>query len=134
MTELTDDEVRREIDRWVAMVATDSSTCGVAASGLHDFFRRRLARVAELEAKLSDPIYLECCALREKAEQENGRLRQIIEDATVPEACGWFLDDLDGAWQASCGMYWTFEAEGPRENNMRFCPGCGKPLAVVEKP
>lgn len=42
-------------------------------------------------------------------------------------------DDIDmpGTWEAGCGALWTFTEGGPRDNDMRFCPQCGKPAVEV---
>jgi hypothetical protein len=47
------------------------------------------------------------------------------------EVCRWTLDedDCDGEqWNSSCGETWCFLAGTPKENNMNFCPVCGKLL------
>jgi len=37
----------------------------------------------------------------------------------------------DSEWQTGCGKGWTFIDDGPVENGVKFCPYCGKPLALV---
>lgn len=55
---------------------------------------------------------------------------QRIEAERLTE-CHWFQDE-DGPWEGSCGACWNLEADGPIENEMNFCPKCGKPIHVVE--
>jgi hypothetical protein len=44
----------------------------------------------------------------------------------MPECC-WKPDD-DGVWATDCGQEFVFIDAGPKENHMRFCCYCGKPL------
>jgi len=45
--------------------------------------------------------------------------------------CLW-ASDIDGVWTASCSKSdWVFPEQDngtPKNNRMRFCPFCGKPL------
>lgn len=43
--------------------------------------------------------------------------------------CLWSYDSHQGTWHGKCGVYWVFMDDGPDENGMKFCPGCGKPVA-----
>lgn len=43
------------------------------------------------------------------------------------ENCTW-EEDADGVWHGPCGISWVLEADTPSENEMNFCPKCGKPL------
>ena len=49
---------------------------------------------------------------------------------TQPANCTWrYGDDPDGGhWIADCGAEWWFEDGGPEENDMNFCPKCGRAL------
>jgi hypothetical protein len=64
--------------------------------------------------------------------------RELLRDAqeVVPsavEVCTWKLDGWDeGIWQSSCGEAWSFIDGGPVENRVRFCHGCGKPVAAMQ--
>ncbi len=53
------------------------------------------------------------------AEAENARLR---------ESCTYRLADDDAnAWECSaCGELWCLDTGTPRENNMHYCPYCGR--------
>ena len=50
------------------------------------------------------------------------------------DACNWSLtyDDSE-VWESSCGEEWTFIDGGPAENSVRFCHGCGKPVAIEDR-
>ena len=46
------------------------------------------------------------------------------------ECCTWKnYDDFNmpDTWEADCGAMWTFTEGGPKDNDMKFCPNCGKP-------
>ena len=45
----------------------------------------------------------------------------------VPGECRW-KQWADYDWEAECGLFWIMEAEGPAENNMNYCPKCGRKL------
>lgn len=50
--------------------------------------------------------------------------------------CVWRQSENDwygNTWSGSCGAKWNLEADGPKENNMNFCPECGGKLEVQEK-
>lgn len=47
--------------------------------------------------------------------------------------CVWAEDGEDGPWGSSCGHYWQFTDGTPTENDMKFCPFCGKPLEQVAR-
>ena len=50
----------------------------------------------------------------------------------LPTVCEWSLDDDDWSlWEGTCGAAWTLEEGSPDDNNMRFCPECGRPLVTV---
>lgn len=46
--------------------------------------------------------------------------------------CLWAMGDSDyGLWFGSCGAQWEFTEDGPAENEMNFCPRCGRKLFIV---
>ena len=50
------------------------------------------------------------------------------------ETCKWQQSDdvnMPDTWEASCGAIWTFTEGGPKDNDMHYCPKCGKP--AIEK-
>lgn len=48
----------------------------------------------------------------------------------VPSECGWSRDEWSETWSAGCGAEWVFPDGGPVENDMKFCPSCGKPVIL----
>lgn len=42
--------------------------------------------------------------------------------------CGWTQDE-NGAWETECGNMFEVTDGTPYENDMKFCPYCGKALA-----
>jgi hypothetical protein len=52
-------------------------------------------------------------------------------DPLVSEACGWNQDDEDSdIWSSDCGNAFVLFDGDPRQNSMRFCCYCGRPLDV----
>lgn len=48
--------------------------------------------------------------------------------------CSWWKDmaDWDGnTWESDCGACWTFIDDGPAQNEMHFCPKCGRKLSQL---
>jgi DNA-directed RNA polymerase subunit RPC12/RpoP len=43
--------------------------------------------------------------------------------------CRWKYDE-DGKWDTSCGESFCFIEDGPKENNMKFCPYCGSRIII----
>lgn len=46
------------------------------------------------------------------------------------ETCDWILDEHYDSWTTTCGNEFQFFAEGPKENNFKFCPYCGRKLKI----
>ena len=45
------------------------------------------------------------------------------------ERCVWTEDTWYGeVFDTDCGEKWVFETDGPKQNGMKFCCYCGKPL------
>jgi len=40
------------------------------------------------------------------------------------DCCTW--GETPEYWESDCGMLWVFTDGGPAENQMRYCPGCGR--------
>lgn len=43
-------------------------------------------------------------------------------------SCAWEHDIWADYWDTACGHAFTLTTDGPRENGMKFCPYCGRPL------
>ena len=51
--------------------------------------------------------------------------------ADVGETCEW-KEDEDDIWQCSnCTMAWVFDDGDPKENNVNYCPQCGRKIANI---
>lgn len=68
-------------------------------------------------------------------------VRDIAEDAIVAldaalarvgESCTWTPMDEEAVsdWETACGRAWSFTEDGPTENRMDFCMGCGRRVAT----
>ena len=56
----------------------------------------------------------------------------ISAEPAVQDVCEWdFDDEYEVVWESSCGELWSFIDGGPKENRVRFCHGCGKPVALA---
>lgn len=47
---------------------------------------------------------------------------------TQLSACLWVEDAHKDCWDTNCGEKYVIMAGSPKENNMRFCPFCGRTL------
>jgi hypothetical protein len=45
-------------------------------------------------------------------------------------SCAWTYDEHSYSWDSACGEKWTFMEDGLEENNVRYCHGCGHPVAI----
>lgn len=48
----------------------------------------------------------------------------------MAEQCTW-KEDEDGVWYTECGEVFVVIDGIPKENNMRYCCYCGKPLHAI---
>jgi len=48
--------------------------------------------------------------------------------------CEWLheANDYEDNWLAECGLTWSLVEGGPWDNNMVYCPACGRPLVEIE--
>lgn len=75
------------------------------------------------------------CALNGDEHSCTGKVERCA--CGVPASCAWEEEDPDsmpGTYRSACGELWAFTDGGVAENNVRFCQGCGKPVAVVPRP
>ena len=49
----------------------------------------------------------------------------------MSESCRW-AEDEDGNWQTQCDSAFVLLEGTPKQNDMRYCPYCGKPLVEVQ--
>ncbi len=68
------------------------------------------------------------------------RLKQSIAQAAAALAaepstpCGWTFDEDYGKYDTECGHTWEFTYDDIEANGVKFCPFCGKSVALPEKP
>lgn len=85
------------------------------------------ARIAELEARCAKAETK--AAISQITAETERRLRESAEKDLERE-CLWSSDGFNDLWESSCGMAWTFPDEGPKENDMTYCPKCRGVLIV----
>lgn len=47
------------------------------------------------------------------------------------DKCEWIQDE-NGVWETSCGNMFEIIEGTPRDNELRFCPYCGKHLVQID--
>lgn len=48
----------------------------------------------------------------------------------INKHCTWTEDIVEETWETDCENKFWFEAGGPKENDFKHCPYCGRPLQV----
>lgn len=65
--------------------------------------------------------------------EEADRIKTIIQESE--ETCTYTRDKETNAWECSeCGLTWVFTEDytTPEENDMHYCPKCGRKIKVGE--
>lgn len=58
---------------------------------------------------------------------------KIVKQGVVSDdVCEWKYNDSEYYFESSCEHLHIFMSDGPKENEYRFCPYCGKKIEVVE--
>ena len=58
---------------------------------------------------------------------------EIVKKGGVDDdVCEWKYNDSEYYFESSCDHLHIFMSDGPKENEYRFCPYCGKKIKVVE--
>lgn len=73
---------------------------------------------------LAGPVY----APAVKAGGQQNAPQNIPE--IIPDSCTWTFSSYDDHWSGTCGAEWVFNDGGPEENGVKFCPKCGKSVAI----
>ena len=80
------------------------------------------------------------CALHPDCAEKNDRIRESLDRAKSaifpptgkePKECHWLNNpslEEDDIWQTDCGHEFVLIEGAPSENEMKFCPYCGKKL------
>jgi rubredoxin len=69
-----------------------------------------------------------------KVARNNLAIAALQEQAEREKGCQWRQEDEDSNnWECSaCGLTYFFEDGDPFDNEMRFCPGCAKPIKSIK--
>lgn len=71
-------------------------------------------------------------------EHNGGDYDMVHRTSGVDTTCEWTEEDPwgnePGTYDSACGERWSFIDGGPKENNVRFCQGCGKSVKVIPFP
>jgi rRNA maturation endonuclease Nob1 len=56
-------------------------------------------------------------------------------DASTITTCKWKYqeDAYEEHWTTECGEAFVFFEGSPKDNHIRFCPYCGKPIEQIEQ-
>lgn len=101
--------------------------------------KNALCRIAELERRLSQQqsIAYHNLDLFNRADKQCRLVEKMLAERAeagnspvIPDGCLWTYDDNDYKWDSACGESWTFIEDGPEENGVKFCQGCGKPVVI----
>jgi hypothetical protein len=65
---------------------------------------------------------------------DRSALNVLINSMDEPkvETCEWKYDEDMDYYHSQCDEYWTIFEGTPKENNMKFCHGCGKLIKVKQ--
>ena len=88
-------------------------------------------RVKELQAETL-AYDADCPIYANAAQITYGEFRALLTfHAERSGVCRWTADEDSDSWDASCGRKWSFLTDGPTENGVTFCHGCGRQVEVV---
>ena len=73
--------------------------------------------------------FADAAIIRQLAANQQQDAQQNIPEI-IPESCTWTFSNYDDHWSGTCGVEWIFPDGGPEENGVKFCPKCGKSVAV----
>lgn len=73
--------------------------------------------------------FADAAIIRQLAANQQQNAAQNIPEI-IPESCTWSFSSYDDHWHGTCGAEWVFNDGGPEENGVKFCPKCGKSVAV----
>ncbi|MDZ4344780.1 MAG: hypothetical protein U1E51_20345 [Candidatus Binatia bacterium] len=56
------------------------------------------------------------------------KVKEVESEKTM--TCVWtgFNDDYNDYWETSCGQSFILDEGTPKQNHLKFCYNCGKPL------
>ena len=86
-----------------------------------------IERVASMAEYLGN--FAAAAIIRQLAANQPQDAQQNIPEI-IPESCTWTFSKYDEHWTGTCGVEWIFPDGGPEENGVKFCPKCGKSVAI----
>ena len=86
-----------------------------------------IERVASMAEYLGN--FAAAAIIRQLAANQPQNAQQNIPEI-IPDSCTWTFSNYDDHWSGTCGAEWVFNDGGPEENGVKFCPKCGKSVAV----
>ena len=99
-------------------------------------------KLEELRKKdVCDYLYCDVCAYTDKCsgvtDQSNNlkwdKAIEIVNQGGVSnDMCEWKYNDSEYYFESSCKHLHIFMSDGPKENEYRFCPYCGKKIKEME--
>ncbi len=78
-------------------------------------------------------VYVKGIYRQEDVEYAVCKATIALQEMQEMKYCTWRrIDDDMNVWKCSeCKAEWNFSADGPKKNNMKFCPECGRKLRTV---
>lgn len=67
-----------------------------------------------------------------KAISVNKAIEIVKQGGMDDDLCEWKYNDSEYYFESSCEHLHIFMSDGPKENEYRFCPYCGKKIKVVQ--
>lgn len=86
-----------------------------------------IERVASMAEYLGN--FAAAAIIRQLAANQPQNAQQNIPEI-IPDSCTWTFSNYDDHWSGACGVEWIFPDGGPEENGVKFCPKCGKSVAI----
>ena len=87
--------------------------------------------VDELEEKARTVNVIGCGTIFE-AINKDVAIKIVKQGSVSDDVCEWKYKDSEYYFESSCEHLHIFMSDGPKENEYRFCPYCGKKIKVVE--
>ena len=62
----------------------------------------------------------------------NEAIEIVKQGGVSDDVCEWKYNDTEYYFESSCDHLHIFMSDGPKENEYKYCPYCGKKIKVVE--
>ena len=129
-----------DIDKVVSELKTDSS---VKLYGSQNSDNYMIPVKRAIEIVKNDGVGIETETIRDKAVKWNNNSSKRVpyefidyvegkrEICVSDDVCEWKYNDSEYYFESSCEHLHIFMSDGPKENEYRFCPYCGKKIKIV---